>query len=397
MAGMLLFSVCVASGIGDWEMCGPGGDKVNHLCNVPGTVFAAVDRLGSGTGYECYKSLNGGENWQFVSLIDTGLNRLITDAHQRLVGWRLDKIIISADMGESWSTIMLDPGEDIRDVASDPVDSSRFLAIRDGNDSSPLLESDDGGLTWNTVEGLPCMDGRHVEFSTVDPDRVYLAAMGDESSDFLLVYTSSDGGLTWSDVSPSELPVETYVRDLTISPFDADVVFIGVDNDLILSTDCGENWTTALSASHAIREITFHPSNPDSVFACTTNDVYLSGNGGLSWWINPNPCDLWYITSISVSTDPYTHVHLGSYDGLALSINGGYDWSAVNNGIPGGCVYAMLEDTETGFPVFAGNGFFLNEEQYSWTEVDITGYILPSHIVRSNSDPDLWFAAGDAG
>lgn len=399
LVSILLLTVLAALADGDWEMCGPGGEKVNHLCSVPGAVFAAVDRSASGAGYECFKSIDGGENWEFVSHIDIDLNRLISDTQGRLIGWGNNTIILSSDMGESWSVITLDPEHNLQDVASDPSDPLRFLAMDDESDSSPLLETCDGGSTWDYVQGVPGMIGKKVEFSTADPDIVYMAGKGTSPDYFLSVFRSTDGGLTWIDVSPDAVPYGMYVRSLVISPFDTDVVFIAMSTDILRSVDGGNNWTTVLATSHSMCEIIFHPTSQDSIFACTDNDVYHTGNGGLGWWISPEPCDLWQLTSMTLSSNPETRVHIGSYDGLALSTNGGYAWSVMNNGIPGGSVYAMLEDVEAdnGFPVFAGNGFFLGEEQYSWTEVSSYGFIDASHIVRSSSDPDLWFTAGDAG
>ncbi len=395
--GMLLLTVCVALGSGDWEVCGPGGSKVTHLSSIPGALFAAVERPNEAEGYEYYKSINGSGNWEFVSNIDLDLDKIISDTQGRLLGWRNNTIILSSDMGESWSTITMDPVHDIQDVASDPVDELRLFAADYENDSSPLLVSTDGGSTWDHVPGIPVMFAKQVEFSTSDPDIVYMAGKGTSHDYFLNVFKSTDGGLTWVDVSPVAFPVGLHVRSLAISPFDPDMVFIGADSEIFRTVDGGENWSTALETSSQISGIVFHPTSQDSIFAFTSNDVYHSGNGGLGWWMTEDPCDFWNLTSMAVSSNPEISVHIGSNSGLAVSTNGGYAWSVANNGIPGGSVYAILEDSENGFPLFSGNGFFLEEEQYSWTEVSSYWSINASHIARSNSDPDLWFAAGGAG
>lgn len=387
------FTVCAS---GDWEMCGPGGDRVYHICNFPGAVFAAVERTGY-TGYECFKSIDGGERWEFVSDISAEMDNLIADSHQRLIGWKSNTITISYDQGENWSTITLGPEHYLHGIASDPLDSSRFLAIRDENDSSPLLESCDGGVSWFTVEDLPDISGSQVEFSTCDPDRIYFAGTRDAPDFFLAVYSSTDGGITWTDVSPNALSVNYWVRDLVISPFNADVVFLCYEGKILRSVDGGNSWTMVLSAPCQMRKIAFHPSDPDSIFACTTDDVYHTGNGGLNWWISPEPCDYASLTSLAVSDDVGTRIHIGSYDGIALSVNGGYAWSIANEGIPGGSVFSIHEGMDNGFPVFSGNGFFLNEEQYSWELIEAYPSLETSHISLSISDPDLWFMAGNSG
>ncbi len=391
---VLIFSVSIASG--NWELCGPGGSRVYNLCSTPGAVFASVYRPGFDR-YECFKSTDGGENWEFVSLIDTMIDYLIADSHARLIGWKANNILISENQAESWSTITLEPEHYIVDVASDPEDVLRFLAIKDGNSSSPLLESSDGGISWNFVENLPMIKGCQVEFSTFDTSRIYFAGTTESRSSQIIVYTSTNAGLTWTDVSPSITSVSSWISDMCISPFNDQVVFLSSGNKIYKSSDAGGNWIMALSASQYINNIEFHPTNPDSIFACTDGDVYHSGNGGLDWWISPNPCDFNSINTMAVSNDGLTRIHIGDNNGLALSVNGGYAWSIANNGIPGGSVYAMHENPESGFPVLTGNGFFLNEEQYSGIEIELFPYLLTSHLAVSYSDPDLWFAAGDAG
>lgn len=378
----------------DWEMCGPGGTQVSELCTVGNTLFTLAYYPG---GYECRGSLDNGETWELLAVPEYSPMDLCSDAFGRILIPGNEYIMVSSDLGETWSTLFTLPDSYNRSVSSDPADSLHLLAATD-NISYPLIESFDGGVTWTEVEELPGnVTGKRVVFCTHNPSTVYLAAYQEGTTEFLKMYKSVNSGADWTDVSPDPaVSVGCYPRfDLVVSPEDENLVSVSASHNLFLSADGGLSWSDILESYYSIEDVVL-PGSTGSIYAISRDKLYRTTNLGQSW--QATSLSTPYVWSLALSDFlGAERIHIGTSSGHYFTDTLASSWTQANNGLPGGKVYALLEGPDSGFPVFAGNEYFLNEEQFSWTPTGDINLAAVYHIERAASDPQLLFVAGDAG
>jgi photosystem II stability/assembly factor-like uncharacterized protein len=113
-------------------------------------------------------------------------------------------------------------------------------------------------------------------------------------SDDGLVHVTRDGGATWSNVTPPELPEFGRVSQIDASAFDAGTVYLSVRRPLLddkaphifRTHDYGRTWTKIVSGIraddwvHAVRE---DPTRRGMLYAGTQHGVYLSYDDGATW------------------------------------------------------------------------------------------------------------------
>ncbi len=378
----------------DWEMCGPAGTSVQELCTVGNTLFTIAYYPG---GDECRRSSDNGETWELMTVPNYSPMDLCSDTFGRILIPGNECIMVSSDLGETWSTLFTIPGSYNRSVAADPANSLHLLAATEYI-NCPLIESNDGGITWSEVEELPeNVTGKRVVFSTDNPSTVYLAGYQDGTTETLKMYKSVNSGADWVDVSPTPATyVGAYPRfDLIVSPEDENLVSVSASNNLFLSVDGGLSWNIILEADQEIKDIVF-PGSTGSIYAVSRETLYRTTNLGQSW--QPTSLPAPYGLSLALSDfSGVERIHVGTSSGHYYKDTPASSWTRANNGLPGGNVYALLEGLDSGFPVFTGDGYFLNEEPFSCTQAGENGLVRVYHIARAASDPQLLFIAGEAG
>lgn len=393
ISSLLVSLVCVSSG--SWEMCGPGGGYIHELCNVDGTLFALNSCYPSAK--ECRRSWDNGETWELATVPDYSAMGLCSDSFSRVFLPGNEYIMVSSDLGESWNTLFTLTGAYNLDVSVDPDDSLHLL-VATGNISAPLIESFDGGESWLVRSDLPVnVAGRCVAFAPDNAVTVYLAGYLNGSSPLLKVYKSINNGADWTDISPYPAPqVGSYPRfDLIVSSDDENMVCVSAQHKLLFSDNGGDDWNQVLVADNDIQDLIF-PGSPGSIYAVTSGKLYRTSNYGQSWQSLNNCYSL--VRSMTLSDYSGTErIHEGGNTGHFYTDDPTTSWTRADTGIPGGDVFALLENNGSGFPVFSGNGYFLNEEQYSWTESGSNGIDEVYHIAQVASDPQQLFIAGDSG
>lgn len=192
--------------------------------------------------------------------------------------------------GPAWQPLG-PPGGDVTDVAASPTQPDVLLAGTAplGSFGGSLYRSADGGASWSAVDDLA---GRSVFALVFDPQGQAHAATQDG------VWSSQDGGTTWTQRDLGIDPLNDVVLDIALDPADPDVLWIGVSAawgqqavNLMRSDDGGASWqdrTPPLAAPANGVGVAVNPADPLQVAAAFRGDfdggqVWLSEDGGASW------------------------------------------------------------------------------------------------------------------
>ena len=141
-----------------------------------------------------------------------------------------------------------------------------------------IYESIDYGQNWNA---LPCIGLNaggalnHIEISWLDENYIYAARHNQ-------IFSSSDGGLTFNDVTGADLP-NKWITDIEVDDANPERVFITMGTytsgeKVYVSDDAGQNWS---EMSDGIPDI---PVNCILYREGYTNEIYIGTDIGVYAW-----------------------------------------------------------------------------------------------------------------
>ncbi len=113
-------------------------------------------------------------------------------------------------------------------------------------------------------------------------------------SDDGLVQVTRNGGSSWTNVTPKDLPEWARISLIEASPFDAGTAYVAANrfqmNDfapyIYRTTDYGASWTRitgGIAASEFVRAVRADPVRKGMLFAGTERGVWVSFNDGAAW------------------------------------------------------------------------------------------------------------------
>ncbi|MFW5700526.1 MAG: WD40/YVTN/BNR-like repeat-containing protein, partial [Cyclobacteriaceae bacterium] len=104
------------------------------------------------------------------------------------------------------------------------------------------------------------------------------------------IFSSSDGGNTWSSGPFSEPEFDGFVRKIVIDPVSPNILYALSRKKLYKSTDGGASWdymNNPYSVETEFIDLAISPSDHNIIYICArTNEIYCSTNGGSSWSSN---------------------------------------------------------------------------------------------------------------
>ena len=178
--------------------------------------------------------------------------------------------------------------------------------------SQRLWKTTDGGRTWAVLSGdLTRHDPRTQEKSggpitgdmngpevygvifSIAPGKTDLNVIWTGSDDGL-VHVTRDGGKTWTNVTPKDMPEFGRVSQIDASKFNPGTAYMSVRKPLLndfspyifRTTDYGRTWTKIVTGIrsdayvHVVRE---DPTRKGLLYAGTQSGVYISYDDGASW------------------------------------------------------------------------------------------------------------------
>ncbi|MGL1886042.1 MAG: PKD domain-containing protein [Reichenbachiella sp.] len=194
----------------------------------------------------------------------------------------------SVDGGDTWSKVINSSAADI-EVTKDKIYASTF--------NGTVHVSDNEGESWTTI--TPASNADRVELGVAYDHSNIIYALGNEENDAIWLYKSSDGGVTWTEVSipkyisqncsPSSDPFTRqqgwYDLILAVSPDNPSMIVVG-GVDLFRSFDSGATWESISYWTggcddyvHADQHnFLFRPGRPEEAICSNDGGVYYSSS-----------------------------------------------------------------------------------------------------------------------
>lgn len=255
---------------------------------------------------------------------------IVADPHTPkalLAGTHNALLFRSGDLGESWTPLRF-PAQlhaTLNTLVIDPQVPGVYLAglSSDNPQYSGILRSVDEGATWSQVPDLAHEQVRAIAFKRANSK---IIAAGTETG----VFSSQDGGMTWTRISPADNTQLRPIVALTFDPKDSSVLYAGTPHLPWKTADGGVSWNsihTGMIDDSDVFSIQVDRNRQQRVFASACSGIYRSLNGGGTWSKLTEAKDTSYRTYVIVQDPQYENVWFaGTTHGTARSVNGGETW-----------------------------------------------------------------------
>ncbi len=172
-------------------------------------------------------------------------------------------------------------------IAFDPIDANIIWV---GSPAGGLWKSVDGGSNWTTTtDNLPVIGVSHIAIDPTNTQTMYIVTGDANATDTysIGILKSTDGGNTWNTTGLSyTVDQEKTVNKVLINPNHTDSLIAATNSNLMISTDAGATWATT-GIIGRWRDIEYKPNNRNVIYAAKQSsggsNVYRTIDGGNNW------------------------------------------------------------------------------------------------------------------
>lgn len=353
-----IFDEQMTLSIGDMALAPSNEDIIYVGTGEPnaGGGSLAYDGLG------VFKSTDAGMNWTSLGLENIGsVGKLVVDANDP------DRVFVAAmgplfknssdrgvyrsiDGGANWQKVLFqNDSTGFIDLAINPNQPDTLFAAawerirrpnrrKYGGPSSGVFRSFDGGNTWTELTmGLPDSAGRiGIAIAPSAPNIIYANYTDPITNSLLGLFKSIDHGDTWASLDITSIDAVPYMwwfGKIFVDPLDAEIIYL-TSLEMFRSSDGGNSWGKIFDGAHVDQHaIGINPTNTDQVFLGNDGGVYLSMDGGSDFSkINNLPITQFYTVEIDESLPE--RLYGGTQDnGTNRTLTGGLaDWEKIYGG-----------------------------------------------------------------
>lgn len=267
-----------------------------------------------------YRSTDGGASWHEARhdaghpVLTVGFNPYKPGVV--FAGTRGGGILRSSDSGQNWS---IQPGTE-RAAARSLAFGKTVIAA--GTDQGILLGRDGGA--WSPA-GLNQMSVSALAVAAAnDPSRIVAGADSTHSTEPLPLYSTADGGATWTALKPPSTAA-SMVNALAAGPLppkgDTRPVLMGTNAALYMSPDNGQSWSqltgNGVLPATDFTGVAFVTSHPDRYYvasdggASDRGGVWSTGDGGQHF--NPLQVPVSPVTALAISNEEQPTVYVATF------------------------------------------------------------------------------------
>jgi photosystem II stability/assembly factor-like uncharacterized protein len=340
-----------------------------------------------------FRSVDGGETWEFKGLKETQVIARI------VVHPRNPDVVYVAALGHIWGP----------------------------NPERGLYRTRDGGDNWELVKFVSDRAGFvDIVMDPRNPDRLFAAAWERERGPYYLqsggsgsgLWKTTDGGDSWTEVVGNGFPTGEKGRiGLAIAPASPRTMYAIVEaradgetdgfggNGLYRSSDGGETWgkmNDVNTRPFYYSQVRVDPRDPDRVYFSST-PVQVSNDGGRTYGTTTNAIHVDHHAMWIDPNDP-DRIIVGNDGGVAISYDQGGNWSYLNH-VTMGQFYDISVNMDTPYRVCGGlqdNGTWCGPSRlprgqitaYHWATISGgDGFVS----AQDPEDPDLVWSESQGG
>lgn len=365
---------------GSWVSLGPEGGWIGNLLMHPSdhnTLYAQTD---NSYPTQFFRSTDGGATWTILGRITDNIFTSAIDPNNPKILYAAsgNYIYKSLDGGATWNQYQKDTKWSFTsDIYVCPTNSNLVYAAGHcyTNKSYIVLhKSTNGGLNWTAADVSPSSYQNGYCYSLAvnpaNPNILYIGGYAYDGSVWNgLLFKSSDGGATWSNIFSS---IEGYIYTISIDPTATNKVYVGTYAGVYRSSDSGASWQKNSAYVYAYK-LAIDPKNTKIIYAGAYKSIYKSTDSGINWTNYQSGLFGDCICLIVDHTNP-NNLFYGSNVGVFKSSNSGVAWSAANTGLLVSTITTMEiapSDPKILFIEFAGNAIFKTTDSGNrWTRLN---------------------------
>jgi len=393
--------------LSNWENMGLYGGQINTLAissKDSNLIFA-----GSWSGDGLFKSTDGGIHWVSSNYFRNRevFSIAIGGENQKTVWVAYNMFLAkSVDEGSSWEDCFSAKG------------TQRFcycVVIHPHDDNTIYLgcggpqRSDRGGAIYRTIDGgkhwkiLPFTADHNIQSIAIRQDRPeeVWAVSGREYVDEGSIYKSADGGESWRQISTGL--EESWFDEIMLTTDDPPVIFVGGGKGVYRSKDSGITWSQLTISGWPedswCRALAVDPSDSHKIYAQSLYGFSKSTDSGDHWETYDLVIDTVEFDLLTLVVDPQSPSVMYGGDvclGIIKSENYGIDWSVINQGINANHIFHAAVDPHNPQVIAASTmvGVYVKPGDKQWGVLDYNpSYTLsfdPQNVLILFAGFDAW-------